>query len=197
MYLLKQHIIHRGNNMNKSEKISIALKSLFGFYGINSFMALTYEIGKILLPAILLVAALVLFGLSFYNFNITTSIVGVGLIYLANFLLDLFNSEKSSLIKLPVDELFNQFKLSTCNELRFIHFKERQRIVVYFDSTCNFVLGECDSEHLVNDYMEYIQSQGVYSKRGKMPDMKPELSIDERDTDTAIIAKFTRNTAAC
>jgi|TARA_B110000196_G_scaffold71144_1_gene60938 hypothetical protein len=183
--------------MSNNEKLSIALKSLLGLYGINSFMAITYEIGKIILPAALLIGGIAFLGSSIGNeVNLKNASIGLVLMGGANFLLNLFSNEKSSLIKLPVDELFNQFKLSSCNELSFIHFKERQRIVVYFDGNFNFVLGECDSEHLVNDYMDYIKSESVYSKNGKMENMKPELSIDKRDTDTAIIAKFTRNSAA-
>lgn len=183
--------------MSKNEKMSIALKSLLGLYGFNSFIAITYEIGKIILPAALLIGGIAFLGSSIGNdINFKNVLIGFVLMGGANFLLNLFSNERSSLIKLPIDELFNQFKLSSCNELRFIHFKERQRIVVYFDGNCNFVLGECDSEHLVSDYMDYIKSESVYSKNGKMENMKPEMFIDQREEDTAIIAKFTRNAAA-
>jgi|TARA_Y100001956_G_scaffold79299_1_gene92248 hypothetical protein len=183
--------------MTAREAITLTIRTLLGLNGARDFGALTYEIGKILLPSALLIIAFYMLGKSFYEVNLITALMGSGLLALSKIILDKFDSEQSALVKLPIDELFKQFKASPCNQLRFIHFETHKRIVVYFDKKYQFTLGECESEDLVSHYMEYIQSKEVYGKHGKMASMKPELSFDERGKDSALIATFTRNMAAC
>lgn len=183
--------------MTNREKFKYVFESLIGVHGLDNFNATAYELGKIALPGALLIGGFALMGVSTTNWSAENALLGFGLIIAARFILSLFEKETSSFIKLPIDELFSQFKQSKCNQLRFIHFKEHKRIFVYFDRKCIFTLGECDSEHLVPEYMDYIQSEDVYSKHGKMPNMKPDLSFDERGKDSATIATFTRNMAAC
>lgn len=175
----------------EQSNIKIFFRTLSGAYGFDSACALVHEIGKAVMPLIMKMAALVFAFQALQDVEPALFALAVGTYLLGSGFQWFFDTEHNAIIKLPVNELFTQHvDRAGGTPLTFVHSVRRARIDVMVDQQRVFTLGECGSEHLVDDYLAYILSDQICSTRSKMSGYHRTSTIHHRDGDTLTEVRF-------
>jgi hypothetical protein len=177
--------------MTGINKTKLFFSVLFGFHGFDSFVALTHQIGKALLPFVLKAAAVFAAFDAIINENGWT-FAGAFFTWLAASLLERhFDAQCNELIRLPIDEVLTQFRKSGATQLIFIHCALSRRIKVLFNGRRVFDLGS-DSEHLVGDYLLYILSDEFKQRYNELSAFPPAQEVSDQSGNTLTELRFER-----
>lgn len=177
--------------MTGINKTKLFLSVLFGRHGFDSFVALTHQTSKALLPFALKAAAVLATFDAIENENGWT-FAGAFFIWLAaSFLERHFDAQCDELIRLPIDEVLTQFRKSGATQLIFIHCALSRRIKVLFNGRRVFDLGS-DSEHLVGDYLSYIMSNEFNQRYSELSAFQPTQEVSEQSGNTLTEIRFER-----